>query len=241
MSQKLQIIVLHTIKYRDSSLIVQGYSNLGGRQSFVIRTGKGSKNYAALAQLHPLGIIDAELVAGSWGDMATIKEYTPSYKLAEIRCNLHKSSIAIFISELIYRTVREVEQNDELFNFIKRSVLQLETLEGGVANFHAYFIVELCRQIGYTPEDNYSESDPIFDILTAGFTNIPTLADMSFSLRSSFILAAILNTKPEYLCTLKINRNERYIFIKDMIKFLNHHIGYPVEIRSLDVLHEVFE
>ncbi|MEN6618449.1 MAG: DNA repair protein RecO [Rikenellaceae bacterium] len=241
MLQKLQLIVLHTIKYRDTSLIVQGYSNLGGRQSFVIRTGRSTKNYAALSLLHPLSIIDAELVAGSWGDMATIKECTPAYKLSEIRCNLHKSSIAIFISELIYRTIKEIEQNTEMYNFISRSVLQLETLESGFANFHAYFIVELCKHIGYTPESNYSHSKPLFDIVSAGFTDNPVMADMSFSLKSSSILAAILNIKPESLCSLKITGNERYSFIKDMIKYISHHIGYQIEIRSLNVLHEVFE
>lgn len=241
MPQKLQIVVLHTIKYRDSSLIVQGYSNLGGRQSFIFRTGKGSKNYAALSQLHPLSIIDTELVGGSRGDMGTIKEYSPAFKLPEIRCNVHKSSIAIFISELIYRSIKEVEQNPEMYNFISRSILQLEALESGFANFHTYFIVELCKHVGYNPECNFSESELLFDIVSAKFTNSPILTDLSFSLKSSSILSTLLNTKPEYLYSLKITGNERYNFIKDMIKYLSHHIGYQIEVRSLDVLHEVFE
>jgi len=241
MSQKLQIIVLHTIKFRDSSLILQGYSNLGGRQSFIIRTGKGSKNYAALSQLHPLSIIDAELVAGSRGEMENIKEFSSAFKLPQIRTNLHKSSIAIFISELIYRVIKEVEQNLEMYNFISRSVLQLETLESGFANFHSFFIVELCKNIGYSPESNFSDEEPLFDIVSAQFTKSPILADLCFSLKSSQILATLLNTRPEYLYSLKISGNERYSFIKDMIKYLSHHIGFQIDVRSLAVLHEVFE
>ncbi len=241
MSQKLQIVVLHTIKYRDSTLILQGYSNLGGRQSFVIRTGRGPKNYAALSQLHPLSIIDTELAGNPKGEMHNIKEYSAAYKLSEIRTNVQKSSIAIFISELIYRSIKEVEQNPDLFGFITSSIIRLEALETGYANFHPWFMVELCKQIGYTPDNNYSAETPYFDIISANFTNNPVLKDLSLNLKSSSILAMLLNTKPEYLYNLKINGNERYIFIQDMIKYLSHHIGYQIEVRSLSVLHQIFE
>ncbi len=241
MSQKLQIVVLHTIKYRDNSIIVQGYSNLCGRQSFVIRTGKSSKNYAALSQLHALSIIDTELVSGAKGEMGTIKEYLSAYKLPEIRSNIHKSAIAMFISELIYRTVKEMEQNTELYNFISRSVLQLETLESGFANFHAWFIVEFSRHLGYTPENNWSENNSTFDIISGGFTNGGVLSDFCFSSKSSSILAILLNIKPENLHSIKAGGNERFNFIKDMIRYLSFHTGYTIEVRSLNVLHEVFE
>lgn len=241
MFQNLQIVVLHTIKYRDSSLIVQGYSNLGGRQSFVIRTGKGSKNYAALSQLHPLSIIDTELIVGGRGEMATIKEYTPAYKLPEIRSNIHKSAIAIFISELLYRSIKEVEQNTGMYNFISRSILTLEALDSGFANFHIWFVVELSRHLGYTPENNYSEREPLFDIVTGGFTNDVILSELCFSFKSSSILAILLNINPEDLHTLKIGGNERYNFIKEMIRYLSYHTGYTIEINSINVLHEVFE
>jgi DNA repair protein RecO (recombination protein O) len=188
-----------------------------------------------------LSIIDTELVGGARGEMGTIKEYTPAYKLPEIRCNIHKSAIAIFISELVYRTIKEVEQNKEMYNFISRSILQLEAIESGVANFHTWFIVEMSRHMGYTPECDYSESKPLFDIVSGGFTNDVILSDLCFSSKSSSILATLLNIKPEDLHSLKTGGNERYNFIKDMIKYLSYHTGYTIEVHSIEVLHEVFE
>ena len=217
MSRKLQIIVLHTIKYRDSSSIVQGYSNLHGKQSYIVHTGKGRKQQATLSQLHPLNIIDAELVPRSRGEMPTIKEFCSAYRLTEIRCDLNKCSIALFISEFIYRTIREVEQNSDLYSFIHDSVLTLESMERGYADFHPWFVVEMCKKTGYDP----------------------VLSDTGFSQKSSEILAVLLNAKLEQLPSLMINGKERYIFIKDMLAYLSHHIGYTLEINSLEVLHQV--
>jgi len=217
MSDKLQIVVLHTIKYRDSALIVQGYSNLCGRQSYIIRTGKSRSKQAVLSQLHPLNIIDAELVPGGKGEMGNIKEFCPAYRLPEIRCNMNKCAIAMFISELIYRTIKEVEPNKELYNFIRSSVLTLESLVSGYANFHPWFVVEMCKKTGYDPR----------------------LSETAFSERSSEIMATILNVDPAKLSSFRISGNERYIFIKDMLAYLSHHIGYPVEVNSLEVLHQV--
>ncbi|MCK9628242.1 MAG: DNA repair protein RecO [Bacteroidales bacterium] len=217
MSGKLQIVVLHTIKYRDTSLILQGYSNIFGKHSFIVKTGKGKSSRAMISQLHPLDIIDAELVTGSKGEIPLIKEFTPAYRLEEIRCNMDKCSIAMFISELIYRTIKEVESDPDLYRFIRDSILQLENIGSGFANFHPWFVVEMCKRTGYDP----------------------VLSEAEFPGKSSEILATLLNTTPERLSSLKINGKERYTFIKDMLNYLSNHIGYPLEIKSLEVLHHV--
>ncbi|HRR49817.1 MAG TPA: DNA repair protein RecO [Bacteroidales bacterium] len=215
MPDKLQIIVLHTLKYKDSSLILQGYSNLNGRQSYIVRKRKPGN--AFISQLQALDIIDAEIVPGGKGSMSTIKEFVPAFTFQDIRYNLNKCSIAMFISELIYRIVREVEPNRVMYDFIRSSILTLETLKNGYSNFHTWFIVEMCKQSGYDP------------LLSIG----------DFSGRSYEILAKLLNIDPAELNTVKLNGKERYIFIKDMLSYLSQHIGFPIEVKSLEVLHQV--
>jgi len=218
MFPSVQIVVLHTVKYRDSGVVIQGYSDCGGRQSFFLRNVKGPKNCAVISQLHPLSIIDAQISRGCKGEMKTIKEFAPAYSLPGIRCDLQKSTMALFISELIYRTVKEVEQNRELYNFITGSILSLEKFIDGFVNFHLFFTVELCKHIGYNP----------------------LLSENTLSEKNSLILAAILNNKESQPCNLSISGDERYSFIKEMLGYLSYHAGYQVEVHALDVLHEVY-
>jgi len=128
MSGQVQIVVLHTVKYGESALVIRGYSDSGGRQSFFLRSVKGPKNCAAIQQLHPLSIIDARLSSFSKGEMKSISEFSAAYPLNGIRCQLQKSSMAIFMSELIYKTVREVEENRSLYKYITESILALERI-----------------------------------------------------------------------------------------------------------------
>ncbi len=218
MLHSVQIVVLHTVKYRDSGMVIRGYSDNGGRQSFFLRNVKGPKNGASIQQLHPLSIIDAQLSSYSKGEMKTIKEFTPASPLQEIRCNLQKSTIAMFMSELISKTVQEVEQNSSLYDFITRSVLSLEKLEEGFADFHLFFMVALCRHIGYDP----------------------LLSENALSQRSSSILAEILSKENDLCQRLSINGSDRYNFIREMCDYISNHSGCKVELLSLEVLHDVY-
>ena len=241
MNLKTEIIVLHKTKYKDSGLIVHGYSDTGGRQGFIVRKAGSSKNYAAISQLHPLSIIEAELAPGEKGDLKTIREYRTIFNLANIRTNVTKSTIAIFISELIYRSIKEVEQNRELFGFIKKSVILLEELDENYSNFHLWFIVGFAGMTGYSPEDNYSCKNEYFDIFTARFCSSPVSEGMCFDAANSHILHSILESREKCIHLLKISGRQRYSFISEMLRYLGHHMGHPINIQSLEILREVFE
>lgn len=218
MSGPVQIVVLHTVKYGDSGLVIRGYSDTGGRQSFFLRSVKGPKNCAVIRELHPLSIINAQLNSFGKGEMKNIREFSAAYPLPGIRCELQKSTIAMFMSELIYKTVREVEENKILYSFITESILALESLKGGFADFHLFFTVGLCRHAGYDP----------------------LLSENTLSQKSSRILAEILLKERDQSQTLNINREERYNFINEMATYLSHHSGCKIELLSLEVLHDVY-
>lgn len=236
-----EIIVLHKTKYKDSGLIVHGYSNTGGRQGFIVRNGRSSKNYAAISQLHPLSIIEAELTPGEKGDLKTIREFRTLFNLPSIRTNVSKSTIAIFVSELIYRSIKEVEQNRDLFGFLKRAVLLLEGLEDNYANFHLWFIVEFSGMVGYSPENNFSAQNEYFDIISARFCPFSQNQETCLNNANSHILHSILESGESSIGMLKISGRQRFSFISGMLNYLGHHMGHPINIQSLEILREVFE
>ena len=142
MIEKSQIIVLHTIKHGENGIVVQCYSNTAGRCALYFRGSSKGKNNASL--LHKLNILDVVTYRNTSQSMPTIREISAPYRLTSIRGDIYKSTIAIFISELLGKTVREEEANPILYSFLSSSIQIMEHTQEGVANFHIHFIIFAC-------------------------------------------------------------------------------------------------
>lgn len=244
-----RIIVLHTIKHGDNGLVLQCYSNNAGRQSLYLRVS--SRNKVNISNIHRLSILDI-ITYSNGSSMPTIRELTPVTKLASIRTNIFKNTIAIFLSELLAKSIRESEANLQLFDFLCSSINILEHLNGGEANFHIHFIVHLSKMLGFMPKDNYSLEMPLFNISTAKFCEGERFFDGKycvvrttdslgcFSETESALLHTLLNTRAIDTGEIRCTGELRLSFAKQMIRYLSHHLGMNLEIKSLDVLHEVF-
>ena len=239
MLDNIRIIVLHTIKYSESGVIVQGYSDRNGRESFFLKQSKNSKQRSLISQLHPMSIIEATPSSLSFGDMTTIKEFFLPYRLESIRSNIFKSSIAIFISELLYKTIKEVEYNHKMYLFLTDAILRLEAMNNGIPNFHTYFTIMLSKHLGYLPEIKNVPAGYFFDIPSASYVSLQS--DLSLDAKNSALLALFASSDYKNISNIKMTGTGRVEFIKQMLRYLSFHSGYGIEVESLDVLHEVFE
>jgi DNA repair protein RecO (recombination protein O) len=241
MSESFQLIVLHTIKHKESGIIVQGYSNRAGRETFFLR-GAGKKEKSSnLSQLHPLSVLEVTLSSMKLSEIPIIKEFSAAFRLPSIRGDVFKSSIALFISELIYRTIKEQEQNNDLYNFLLTSIKLLEEIKYGTANFHPYFMIGFCRQIGYSPEALLHRDGMLFDIPSAKYLPLKEKSEFCFGPQESSLLHKLSVTPVQEISSIKITGDQRYLFIKEMIRYISFHTGHNVRVESLEVLHEVFE
>ena len=249
MLKKSSIIVLHTIKHGETGLVVQCYSNTNGKQALYLRGG--TKANIKSAKFHRLNILDIITYSNSVSSMPQIREFTQASALNSIRTNIYKNTIAIFISEIIVRTIRESEANPQLFTFVKTAIEILEQMERGIANFHLYFLVQLAGMLGFKPLNNYSEKTPLFNISLACFTEpflifdgnkciISEESSSHLTTKESYLLHQILNTQFTQIESIICNGELRLSFAKKIISYLSYHLGISIEIKSLDVLHEVF-
>ena len=249
MLSKAQIIVLHTIKHGDNGVVIQCYSNMVGRPALYLRVS--AKNRIILSNLHRLNILDVVTYNGG-SSMPTVKELVPTIRFDSMRTNIYKSTIAIFLSELLVKSVRESEYNPHLYNFLVSSINVLEHLEDGVANFHIHFMVHLCKLLGFMPTDNYSSETSVFDMERAIFKKpecfydareecLKTMADgRVFTCQQSQLLHQLLNTRAIEISGLKCSGDMRLQFAKQMLNYISYHLGITFDIKSLDVLHQVF-
>ena len=134
-------VVLHTLKYGDSSMIVYLLTDVGGRQNFMVQGvrssgGRGSK--AALFQ--PMFAVEFEGLVSTKMQLHRFREVRSGLVLQSLPFDVRKSTIALFMAEVLYRLVKESEPNPNLFEFVWRSVEALDALGEGTANFHIWFL-----------------------------------------------------------------------------------------------------
>ncbi len=244
MRQKDQIIVLHTIKHSDSGVVVRAYSRTSGKCAFYMHVGKKYSKTSLLSSLSILDIVyysrHGEGAASDGRSIPLITEASAANNLMSLRSDIVKSTIAIFICELISKTIREVECNTDLFEYIKNSVLLLDTIEDGVENFHLHFFANLCRIAGYMPNDNYSESEPYFNIAKANFDAVHD-ESLCFSYEESLLLHKILSSPTQDIAGISCSGKLRNSFLQKLLDYLSLHLGTKIVLKSLPVLREVFE
>lgn len=168
-------IILHTTKYGETSLIVRTYTEASGISSFIVggvRGGGKSRFPAGIFQ--PLTLVEL-IASGKPGTtLPRITEIQLSPPLVFLHQDLLKSTIAMFLSEVLNRSIKEEEPSPSLFGFLHNAILMLDNEPNQVARFHLAFMVQLSRHLGFYPHGSYNEHG-FFDMQEGVFTqNRPT-------------------------------------------------------------------
>jgi len=211
------MIVLHTTKYGDSSIIVQCLTEEGGRESFITR----DRAARPVSLLHPFSVLDCVVSHGGKGSMRHLKEFTPKIRQDSTRSDINKSSIAVFISEVLYKTLLSEGQDRALYEFIERAAAVLESLDEGCANFHIWFLVRYISLLGF---------------------DIEAVSDMEynpFTAQQAALLSETAGKGMETFLELKLSGAQRNEFVSALMKYLSYHLGREIEIKSLAVLRSV--
>lgn len=239
-SYKSRAIVLHTMKYGDSAMIAHMLTEEFGRVSFMVQGARGKKGRTSKAALlQPLFCVEYIGVQSPMSELHRIKELSSGLTLTSIPFDVRRSTIALFVAELIYRIVRESESNLPLFDFLWSSVEALDTIEEGLANFHLYLLANLSSHLGFTPLGEWG-SGSVIDIVEGAFTGyIPSHGNYIESGEAQ-IFYRLLNIDISELGDVKLNREQRVNFLESIIKYYGYHFDTIYEVQSVRILQEIF-
>jgi DNA repair protein RecO (recombination protein O) len=242
---KARGIVLHTVKYGDSSLVVYLLTDLLGRQTYMVqgvRSSRGHGNRGALLQ--PMFVLEFEGLETPRAEMHRMREVRAAVPLRSVPFDVRKSTVALFMAEMLYRLVRAVEPNSPLFDFVLGAVEALDPMEQGVADFHLRFMVGLSRHLGFFPGNEWAPGHR-FDIREGLFTPIMPRHGSVFSHENSELLAVLMDM-PDFGAENPpstfpaLNRTRRVDFLNAMLAYFGYHLDAGRDIRSVDILREVF-
>ena len=240
MLEKTKCIILHQIKHTDSGIIAQIYSRNFGRQSLLIKGIRSKKKGKQVIFFQPLFILDLELYYKPSRDMQLLKEFSVSYTPTDLPFNVVKSSVALFLGEVLYSVLKEESPQKELFDYIEYSIIFFDKCTVGVANFHISFLMRLTRFLGFEPGPREDEDCTFFDMLNGVFVTIPPLHGKYCNPETSSIIANFLIVPYEDLQTINLSGLKRHEVLEAIITFYSIHLPGLKNINSLSILKEVF-
>ncbi len=233
---KTKAIVISSIKFQEKSLIVKCFTQSHGLKSYFVRDAfSGRKSNQKIAYFQPLSLLEIEAVHKNKGTLENFKEIKISTPFQSIHSDIYKSTIVIFISEILYHSIHEEEKNESLFSFLETALLWLDHHDE-IANFHLILMLEATKYLGFYPD--ISDIDmPFFDMNEGVFTPfqaIRSLSDHETNLFKKLIDLRFDNDQKIFHVI------ERQIVLKILIEFYSVHLDGFKRPKSLEVLKEVF-
>ena len=241
MLQKTVGIVLHVLKYNDTSHIVEMYTEVCGRASFLIPVPRSRKAAVKSVLFQPLSLIEFEADFRPNATLYKVKEAKSYYPFSSLPYDPYKSSIALFLAEFLYRAIREQAENRPLFSYLVHSITWLDECGEGFANFHLVFLMRLSRFLGLYPNlDDYHEGD-YFDMLNACFVSVrPQLHSSYIHPQEATKLSQLMRMNYETMHLFGLNRMERTRCLTIINEYYRLHLpDFPL-LKSLSVLQELF-
>ncbi len=231
-------IVISAIKYAEADLIVKCYTQTSGVKTYMLRgILKSRKGKFKTSLFQPL--TQLELVA-KHKDKGSL-EYLQDAKILIHYQTLHteviKSTMVMFISEMLKNTIQEEEVNDALYNYLEGSINWLD-LHTDIANFHLLFLLKLTQYLGFYPEDSEMEL-PYFNLLDGVFQHSKT---NGYCINGPVLddLKLLLGTNFEALNEIKLTKSKRSELLEVLLNYYRLHIESFKNPKSLNVLHEIF-
>ena len=239
MDGTIQGIVLQSIRYGDTSLIVKVFTRNIGLRSYMVKGAfnHNSKSRAALFQnLHLINYVEAgKPNRSSLGYMKDVQLATVYQSIPFV---MNKSAILMYVSELLSKTLTEQEQNEPLYDFIERSLLWLDLVHQDYANFPLFFTLELTRHLGFYPKANHA-TGYCFDMLEGSFAHDLPLHPYYFEADLATTFSQLLNAGIDEACHIPLNVNQRRNLLDGLIIFMRLHAPVLNDFRSHEVLKTV--
>jgi DNA repair protein RecO (recombination protein O) len=241
MLHKTRGIALHSIKYGETSIIAHVYTEQFGRQSYIVKGAYRKKSSVSAALFYPLNLLEMEVYYKPGSSLQNIKEARINPVFKNIPFDPQKKAIVVFLAELLYRILREEEAGPQLFNFIFNSLQILDLKTHIVSNFHIVFLFQLSKYTGFYPLNNYSEAEPVFDLLNGRFVSDAPAHGHFVHFEESKLFASLINKGFDDLDAIKLTREKRQYLLEKLVEYYRLHFENMGNIKSLQVLKEVFD
>jgi DNA repair protein RecO (recombination protein O) len=234
---KTNAIVLKVTKYQEKSLIVKCFTQTDGLKTYFVPTAFSSKkSNQKMAYFQPMTILEIEANHKNKGTLEYFKEIKIAIPYATIPTNIYKSTMVLFLSEMLCNCIQEEEKNEDLFIFLTTSLQWLDSHDK-FANFHLLFILQLTKFFGFYPDNDNNRFD-YFDLLQGEF--VSSLSEHAISQENTQLFKKLLvlplsNTESVF------SKEERYRLLEIVFQYFDLHLNGFKKPISVGIIKQIFD
>ncbi len=238
MLHKTRGIVLKLTNYSENSVIVQVFTEKFGLQSYFINGVRKPKAKIGITLLQPLHLLDMVVYHRENKSLQRIAEARQLPALQTIPYDIEKSTVVMFLNEVLYKSLRQQSADEPLFNYLFNAISWLDSLEKTPPNFHLLFLLKLSRFLGFNPALP-KQGQLFFDLKDGVFCSHLPAHPLVLQHPHAGQLADLLACSFDNLTSIRITLADRRFLLAKIIDFYRLHIDHMGEIKSHEVLEEV--
>lgn len=221
MLHKTPGIVFRFTKFGDTSIIVNIFTETFGLQSYIVNGVRSASAKGKIALYQPLTLLDMVVYYKENAQVKRIKEVKCLHQYYSLHIDVKKSTIAMFLAELLNKAVKDESHAQELYAFISGSLITLDDAEKDYENFHLVFLVKLSRFLGFGAQN-------VQEVLGRRIVDV--------SLEP--LLESLLHA--DYDTHLPMSVAQRRDLLDVLLNFYKDHLDTLGEFKSVPVLKEIF-
>ncbi|MGZ5190385.1 MAG: DNA repair protein RecO [Flavisolibacter sp.] len=243
MLSKTKGIVLRTVKYGETSLVVTIFTELFGLQSYLVNGVRASsKKGSGKANLfQPVAVLELVAYHSEFKNLQRLKEFKWAELNQELFSDIRKNAVAIFMIELLTKCLKQPEANNELFYFAEDALHHLNDANDSVtANFPLFFALHLAVFFGFRISDEYSDTNNFLDLQEGTFVELQPKHQHYLQDKEAEAVSHILKMmQPAELQEVQLNQEMRRRIVHAIEDYYIFHVSDFGRMKTLPVLREI--
>ena len=240
MLTKTQAIVLHAIKYGETRLIVDMFTQQHGRLSFIVSLPKSPKAKVRKQFFQPLTMLEIEADLRPKIQLQKIRDVRLAVPFITIPFDPNKLSISLFIAEFLYHALRGEQQNAPLYDYVANSIIWLDSQDVRYANFHLVFLMRLSRFLGFYPNLDHYQVGDYFDLRESIFTSQPPMHRDFLMPQEAEKIQVMMRMDFPTMHLYKMSHHERNRLLEVSLTYYRLHLPDFPEMKSVEVLRDMY-
>jgi DNA repair protein RecO (recombination protein O) len=234
-------IVFRSLKYGETSVIADIFTEEKGLRSFIAGSVRKAKSSMSYGLFQPMTVVD---LIGYFRDdldhLNRLKEMRAAEVYSAIPFDIRRGAVALFMAEICRKSIHAGDENPELFEFLLDNLRWLDTTKQPLANLHLHFLLHLPAYLGFQPQYE-QDGEVFFDLKEGVFSPVPPLHTLYLEPQQAMPLLDLLHTPLEQCHEIALTRPERKALLQGLLQFYQLHVPGFVEVNTPDILELVLE
>ena len=241
MLTKTQAIVLHSLKYGETRLIVDMFTRSQGRQSFIVSIPKSVKGKIKKQLFQPLTLLEIESDLRPKLQLQKLSDVRLASPFSSIPFDPNKLSISLFIAEFLYYALRSEQHNEPMFDYIVNSIQWLDAQTDRFANFHLVFLMRLSRFLGFYPNLDHYQTGDYFDLRESVFLSTPPVHRDFLHPQEAEKIQLMMRMDFPTMHLFRMSHQERNRLLEVSLIYYRLHLPDFPELKSVSILQELYQ